>query len=158
MSVIKQKKDLVSAMDKILVIPESMYANEVLQKLIQSKKSIALVVDEFGGTSGIVTIEDIIEEIFGEIEDEHDKPDLIEKVISENEYIFSGRLEIDYLNSKYGFSLPESDEFETIAGYILHLRKHIPAKGEVIKEKPFEFIILETDYPKITSIKLIIDN
>lgn len=157
MDIIKQKETISDAIEDINIFPETMYANEALQKLIQNKKSIALVVDEFGGTSGIVTIEDILEEIFGEIEDEHDKPELTEKQISETEYIFSGRLEIDYLNSKYNFSLPESEEFETIAGYLLNLSEKILSKNEVIESEPYKFIILKTDYPKIITVKLIIE-
>ncbi len=157
MNVIKNTGDIKESMTRIPAIPESMYANEVLQKLIKLKKSVALVVDEFGGTSGMVTIEDIIEEIFGEIEDEHDKAELYEKKLSDTEYVFSGRLEVDYINSKYKFSFPESEEYETVAGYILSIRKEIPKQGDIIEEKPFKFEILKTDYPKILRVRLLIE-
>jgi CBS domain containing-hemolysin-like protein len=112
----------------------------VLTLFIQQHKSIALVVDEFGGTAGMLTMEDIIEEIFGEIEDEHDKEEMVEKKISDAEFIFSGRLEIDYLNEKHKLTLPISDEYTTLAG--LHIRQHIPKKDEIVVMNPYVFKIL----------------
>ena len=97
-----------------------MTANEILNLFIKERKSIALVIDEFGGTSGLLTIEDIIEEIFGDIQDEHDLVDHKEEQISESEFVFSGRHEIDYLNEKYNLSLPESDDYETLSGFIVN--------------------------------------
>lgn len=114
----------------ISLIPESVPANVILEQFIRDRRSIAVVVDEFGGTSGIITMEDIMEEIFGEIEDEHDSAELVEKKISETEYIFAGRLEIDYLNSQYGFELPESDEYNTLAGLMLNIMERIPVVNE----------------------------
>ncbi len=143
-----------SMLQKLIIVPETMAANRLFNAFMKQHKSMALVVDEFGGTSGIVTIEDIIEEIFGEIEDEHDYSDLREEQLSENEFILAGRLEIDYINSKYGLDIPEDEEFETIAGYILHYHKKIPEEKEQIRIDNFEFEILKIISPKIELIKL----
>ena len=138
----------------ISIIPEVMSANEILQQFIKQRRSIAVVVDEFGGTSGIITTEDIMEEIFGEIEDEHDKEELIEEKINENEFHFSAMIEIDYLNDNYKFDLPQSDEYETLAGLIIHLHESIPEKEEAIKFENFEFIINEVSDNRIELITL----
>lgn len=111
---------------KLPIVPESMAANKLLKHFVEQNKKLALVVDEFGGTSGMITIEDVLEEIVGDIEDEHDSSELIERKISENEYLFSGRTEIDYINEEYGLSLPESDDYETLAGLVLILKGDIP--------------------------------
>lgn len=137
----------------IEVVPESMPARELLNYFIKDQKSIAHVVDEFGGTSGIVTLEDILEEIFGEIKDEHDSDDFIEKQISEHEYIFSGRIEVDYLNEKYDLEIP-SGEYETLAGYIFETYESIPERGEKIKMDHFEMHILNVSDTKIETVKL----
>ena len=121
---------------------------------IQQHKSVALVVDEFGGTSGMLTTEDIIEEIFGEIEDEHDKEEMIEKKISNNEFIFSGRLEIDYLNERYKLSLPQSDEYTTLAGLLLHLHQKIPAQNEIVIMNPYVFKILSASGSVIDQVEV----
>jgi CBS domain containing-hemolysin-like protein len=141
---------------KVLIVPETMPANKLLSTFIQEHRSIALVVDEFGGTAGMVTSEDILEEIFGEIEDEHDTSDIIERKINENEYIFSGRAEIDKLNEKYFFELPETDEFETLAGYILYYYESIPKINSLIKIGKFHFKILKATNTKIQLVKLTI--
>ncbi len=138
----------------ISFIPETMSAQKLLRKFIQDKKSIAIVVDEFGGVSGIVTTEDILEEIFGEIEDEHDTSVLIEKEISENEYILSGRLEIHYLNEKYSINLPESEEYDTLAGYIIHRYENIPTLNERINIDHFEMKILKVSNTKVELVHL----
>jgi len=138
----------------VLIVPESMPANKLLSTFIQEHRSIAIVVDEFGGTAGMVTSEDILEEIFGEIEDEHDIRDIIEKKISENEYIFSGRAEIDLLNEKYFFELPETEEFETLAGFILFYHESIPKINSIIKIDKFHFKILKATNTKIELVKL----
>ena len=114
---------------KVDFVPESMPAQKLLTNLIRSKSSVAIVVDEFGGTAGLVSMEDVLEEIFGEIEDEYDSNDSVEIVLSGNEYILSCRLEIEYLNEKYGFSIPESDEYDTLAGYIILYNEGIPSQG-----------------------------
>jgi CBS domain containing-hemolysin-like protein len=139
---------------KLPIVPETMPANKLLGLLTREHKSIALVVDEFGGTAGIVTLEDIVEEIFGEIEDEHDNIELVDKQITDNEYIFSGRLEIDYVNNKYDLSVPESDEYETIAGFILHHYPNIPKMNETIIIDPFEIKILDVSPTRIELISL----
>lgn len=139
---------------KVLIVPETMPANKLLSTFIQEHRSIAIVVDEFGGTSGMVTSEDILEEIFGEIEDEHDTKDIIEKKISENEFIFSGRAEIDLLNEKYFFNLPETEEFETLAGFILFHHESIPKINSLIKIAKFHFKILKATNTKIELVKL----
>ena len=131
-----------------------MSANEVLTLFIQQHKSVALIVDEFGGTAGMLTMEDIIEEIFGEIEDEHDKEEMIEQKISDNEFIFSGRLEIDYLNEKHKLTLPSSDEYTTLAGLLLHIRQNIPKQNEIIMMSPYYFKILTTSETTIDQIQL----
>ena len=151
----KRPKSIKAALGKIIIAPESMPANKLLNTFIQERKNIALVVDEFGGTAGIVTLEDVMEEIFGEIEDEYDNTKLIDNQISENEYIFSGRTEIDFLNEKYNLNIPESEEYETIAGYILNIHTKIPEENEIIESEKFRFIILEVQKPKIEKIKLI---
>ncbi|HDO26822.1 MAG TPA: HlyC/CorC family transporter [Bacteroidetes bacterium] len=139
---------------KVDVYPETMSAREVLNIFIKQHKSIAIVVDEFGGTSGIVTMEDIIEEIFGEIEDEYDMDITVEKKIGDDEYIFSTRLEIDYLNDKYKFNLPISDEYETLAGFILHYYESIPAEQEEIAIPPYHFTILKSSNNRLEEVKL----
>ena len=125
---------------------------------MQDHKSLAVVVDEFGGTAGMLTIEDIIEEIFGEIEDEHDTQDLVNKKTGENEYLFSGRLEIENINEKYNLHLPESDEYETIAGLILAHHQSIPKLNERIVIQPFVFKILKVSSTRVELIQLSIEN
>lgn len=129
----KNPSDIRSILRKLAIVPETMPANRLLKHFVDERRNIALVVDEFGGTSGMITIEDVLEEIFGEIKDEHDTDDLIEKKISNNEYVFSGRLEIDYLNEKYKLDLPEKDDFETLAGMILYFHGSIPGTNDVIR-------------------------
>ena len=138
---------------EITPVPESMPADDLLDMFITERKSIAWVVDEYGGTAGIVTLEDIIEEIFGEIHDEHDSDDLKEKKLSEKLYEFSARLEIDYLNEQYNFLLPEG-EYETLAGCVINHFGRIPKKGEKINIGPYEFEILEASTTRIESIKM----
>jgi CBS domain containing-hemolysin-like protein len=141
--------DIRSGIRKLAIVPETMAANKLLKVFVGEKKNLALVVDEFGGTSGIVTIEDVLEEIVGDIEDEHDINELTEKTIGKNEYLFAGRLEIDYLNEKYHLRLPEEDDYETLAGMILYFHGSIPGSNDVIRIKNFVFKIL-----KVTSTRL----
>jgi CBS domain containing-hemolysin-like protein len=150
-------KDINSMIKSLIIVPETMPANKLLNTFMKKQKSIALIVDEFGGTAGIVTIEDIMEEIFGEIEDEHDSVELQETKINDKEFVFSGRLEIDYLNEKYNLEIPESDEYETIAGFILFHHERIPNEHDKITIKPFRFEVLKVDNPRIELIKVFID-
>lgn len=140
----------------IPIVPETLPAIELLRQLNAQRKSLALVVDEFGGTAGIVTVEDLMEEIFGEIEDEHDVDDTLEKQINELEYIFSARLEIDYLNETYKFSLPEG-EYETLGGLIFEQHESIPAVNEVIQIPGYSFVILTVSETRIETVRLIVD-
>ncbi len=140
------------------IVPETMAANKLMNMLLLKKKSIAVVVDEFGGTAGIVTLEDIVEEIFGEIEDEHDTPEYVEKQISDTEFIFSGRLEIDYLNETFALALPVSEDYLTLAGLILHVYQGFPSVGEQIKLKSYSVKIIKASKNKIELIKLIKDS
>ncbi len=138
----------------VIIIPESMSGQEVLQLFIKQNKSIAVVVDEFGGTSGMLTIEDIIEEIFGEIEDEHDTDDFIEEQTGPYTYLFSARLEIDYLNDAYRLNIPESDEYETLAGFIIHEYEDIPQQNSVLEIDGFRFTIVGVTDVRIETVKV----
>ena len=136
------------------IVPETMAANKLLDLLISERKGIALVVDEFGGTAGIVTMEDVMEELFGEILDEHDEVELVEKKISDTEYVFSARLEIDHLNQTYALSLPKTDEYETLTGLIFHHHGSIPSRGEEIIIGPFLFTVLQASRTQIRLLRL----
>jgi len=138
----------------IKYFPESMPANKLLRNFIKSGQNIAVVVDEFGGTSGIITIEDILEEIFGEIQDEHDTEDLYEKKLSETDYILSGRIEIDYLNEKYDINIPESEDYETIAGFILYHIESLPRINDKITIDEFTLSILKVTETRVNLVKL----
>lgn len=155
--IFKNPESLKPYVNNLLIVPETMPANKLLSTFIREHRSIAIVVDEFGGTSGMVTSEDILEEIFGEIEDEHDTVDVIEKKISENEFVFSGRSEIDLINEKYNISLPESEDFETLAGFILFHHESIPKINSQIKIGAFQFKILKATNTKIELVKLTIN-
>ncbi len=150
----KNPKNSRSMLNRIIIVPETMVAHKLLSLFIKEKKSVAVVVDEFGGTAGMVTIEDIMEEIFGEIEDEHDTVDLEEKQISDNEFIFSGRFEIDYLNDKYNLGIPKIDDYETLAGFILYHHESIPKINQKINIKPFLFEIVKMSKTRVELIKL----
>lgn len=136
----------------VIIIPETISAREVLELFTKQNKSIAVVVDEFGGTSGMVTIEDIIEEIFGEIEDEHDKEELLEEQIDENNYHFSGRLEVDYINDQYKLNLPESEEYDTLAGLIIHICEDIPKLNQKFEFDRYQFKITDVTNVRIESV------
>lgn len=138
----------------IKYFPESMPANKLLRYFIRSGHNIAVVVDEFGGTSGIITIEDILEEIFGEIQDEHDNEDLYEKQLTKHDYVFSGRIEIDHLNEKYNLNIPESEEYETIAGFILYHTESLPSMNDEITIENFKLSILKVSNTRVELVKL----
>src|SRR5258705_2642579 len=137
----------------IPAVPESMSAADLISKFTKERKSIAWVVDEFGGTAGIITMEDVLEEIFGEIEDEYDAEEFIEKQLAENEFIFSGRLELDFLNKKYDFDFPVA-ESETLSGYIINYHEKIPRQKERIMIDHNEFYILNVSQARIETVKL----
>jgi CBS domain containing-hemolysin-like protein len=143
--------------NSVPIVPETMQANKLMKLFNQQKKSIAAVVDEYGGTAGIVTLEDILEEIFGEIEDEHDRSGLIAKKLENGEYILSGRMEIDQVNELFDLQIPESDEYSTIAGYILSHYQSLPKVGESIKVHQFNFRILKVENNRIDLLKLCLD-
>lgn len=136
------------------IVPETMAANRLMKVLMGNKKSMAVVVDEFGGTAGIVTLEDLVEEIFGEIEDEHDTRSYVARKVSENEYILSGRMEIDTLNEKFGLELPESDNYVTIAGFILYYLEKFPKLNETVEIGRFSFKILKMTATKIELVRM----
>lgn len=138
----------------VIIVPETMPANKLLNMFISERKSVALVVDEFGGTAGMLTIEDVIEEIFGEIEDEYDVEDLIDNQLDEDEYMLSGRLEIDYLNQKYKLGLPTSDDYSTLAGFIIHHHESIPVVTDEIQIGPHLFTIIQASDTRIEQVIL----
>ncbi len=154
----KKPSSIASIERSIPIVHETMLANDVLTMFIKEHKSIALVVDEFGGTSGMVTMEDIIEEIFGEIEDEFDMEDNIEKVINDKEFLFSARLEIDYINEKYKLDLPEGEDYETLGGLIIKIHESIPDVNDHIRQSPFLFIITAATQTHIEQVHLIIED
>ncbi len=149
----KKPANLKSILLPIPAVPESMNASDLITKFSKERKSIAWVVDEFGGTAGIVTMEDVLEEIFGEIHDEYDTEEFVEKQLSENEFIFSGRLEIDFLNEKYNFHFPV-DESETLSGYIINQHETIPSLKETIIIDRFQFDILNVSDTRIEMVKM----
>ncbi len=153
----KKPKAINEVLRSIAFVPAAIPAKELLEIFTKKKSNIAIVVDEYGGTAGVVTIEDIIEEIFGEIEDEHDKEDWLEEKISETEFRFSGRVEIDYLNENYNLKFEESDEYGTLGGYIIHQVETIPVAGAEIEVGNYKLIIEEVSDRRIEVVKLIID-
>ena len=150
----KKPKTVKSILLPVEFVPETMLIHEILNVLTKRRKSIAVVLDEYGGTSGIMTVEDIVEELFGEIEDEHDTTDLLEEQLNETTFKFSARLEVDYLNEHYKLELPESDEYETLGGLITNGTGEIPDKDEEIHIDKFTFLILEVSNNKIDMVEL----
>ncbi|WP_375579403.1 hemolysin family protein [Marivirga tractuosa] len=157
LALFKKPSTVKEILTPIIIVPETMPANELMIQFIQEHKSLALVVDEFGGTSGIVSLEDIIEEIFGEIQDEHDDEDLVEEKISADTFVFSARLEIDYINDKYLLNLPEGD-YDTLGGFILSITENFPQLKEEVSSPPFRFVIESMEENRINLVKLIITN
>lgn len=154
----KKPKTIKSILLPVEIVPESMIINDVLNVLMKKRKSMAIVVDEYGGTSGIITVEDIIEELFGEIEDEHDSQELLEEKLSEDEYNFSARLEVDYLNEEYNLLIPKEEAYETLGGFIINDTENIPIEGEELQIDNFHIKILKTSSTKIDELYLKIIN
>lgn len=150
----KKPTTIKSILIPVVFVPETMLIKEVLNILTKKSKSIAVVIDEYGGTSGILTVEDIIEELFGEIEDEHDKLVLIEKVVNNGIYVFSARLDVDYLNETYKLNLPENENYETLGGMIVSFTEGIPKKDEVIVFQDYTFNILEVSNTKLELVEV----
>lgn len=154
LNMFRKPTDIASIVIPIMVVPESMLASELFVKFVAEHRSVALVVDEFGGTSGMVTTEDLLEEIIGEIHDEFDEESLLEQEIAPGIYLLSARHEIDYLNEKYNLELPEGD-YETLGGFILSVHEDIPYPGQVVQVAPFSISILSMDENRINTVKLI---
>lgn len=152
--IFKQPDSIQSMVLPVSVFPETLPAKDLLTHFTESHRSVAVVVDEYGSTSGIVTVEDIMEEIFGEIDDEHDISDLVEGKISDNEFVFSGRLEIDYLNTKYHLNIPYDDNYKSLAGFILHHHQNIPEPKQEITIHPFILTVQTIHENRIEQVKL----
>ncbi|TYA92355.1 hemolysin family protein [Seonamhaeicola marinus] len=150
----KKHKGIGSVMMPVEFVPETVLIKDVLNVLTKKRRSIAVVLDEYGGTSGIMTVEDIVEELFGEIEDEHDTVDLIEQKIDEENYVFSARLEVDYINETFKINLPESEHYETLGGLIVNHTEEIPDQEDVVKIENFQFTIAEVSNTKIDLVNL----
>jgi len=152
----KGPKRIEDILTPINIVQETMMANTLMVQLIKDRKSLALVVDEFGGTSGIVSMEDVIEEIFGEIEDEHDDDDLIEQKIDDHTYLLSARLEVDYVNDHFKWQLPTGD-YETLGGLILSYTEDFPKEGETVSIPPYSFTIQKTENKLINTVKVVVE-
>jgi putative hemolysin len=153
----KKPKTIKSVLIPVEFVPETVYIKDVLNLLTKKRKSVAVVLDEYGGTSGIITVEDIVEELFGEIEDEHDlDEELIEKELGEGKYIFSTRFDVEYLNETYKLNIPESDSYGTLGGFIVNHTKEIPQVGEEITIENYHFVIEEATNKKIELVKMTI--
>ena len=148
-SLFESPESIEEALIKVDYVAETLPLQDLLTQFTKNKSSIAVVIDEFGGTAGIISLEDVLEQIFGEIEDEHDKPDMVEKRISEREFVFSCRLEVEYLNEKYEVDIPESEEYDTLAGYIITRYEELPAAGTVMEFDGLRIKILRTTRSRI---------
>ncbi|WPP48836.1 hemolysin family protein [Catalinimonas niigatensis] len=153
----KKPESITQILTPIIIVPETIPANELMIQFITEHKSLALVVDEFGGTAGIVSMEDIIEEIFGDIQDEHDVEDWVEMQLDENNFLISARHEIDYLNEKFNWVIPSGD-YDTLGGYILSLTGEIPSTGNIITLSPFTFTIMSMHENRIDNVKVTVNN
>ena len=147
-------KSIEDALMKVDYVAETLPLQDLLTQFTKNKSNIAVVIDEFGGTAGLISLEDVLEQIFGEIEDEYDKPDMVEKRISEREFVFSCRLEVEYLNEKYGIDIPESEEYDTLAGYIISRYEELPVAGTVMEYDGLRVKILGTSRARIELAKI----
>ena len=150
----RKPNSIKSILRSVEYVPETMLIQDILNVLTRKRKSVAVVIDEYGGTSGILTVEDIIEELFGEIEDEHDSTDLQEDQLGEGRYCFSARLEVDYLNEQYKLDLPEGEEYETLGGLIVHLTEEIPEQQTRVETEDYHFIVREVSNNKIDLVEV----
>ena len=148
----KKPKTIRAVLLPVEIVPESMIINDVLSSLMKKRKSVAIVLDEYGGTSGMITVEDVVEELFGEIEDEYDSQELLEERVNEYEFRFSARLEVDYLNEEYNLNIPKEEAYETLGGYIINYTENIPELNEEIKIENFSIKILKVSSSKIEEI------
>jgi putative hemolysin len=153
----KRPQSIKQILMPIAFVPEAIPGSELLEQFTKQAGNIAVVVDEYGGTAGLITIEDIIEEIFGEIEDEHDKDDWIEEKISEDEYLFSARVEISYINKTYDLDIPESEEYDTLGGLIIQITESIPEEGTSVKIKNKEIHVEKVSDRKIELVRIILE-
>jgi len=151
----RKPENIRAVLHKVTAVPEAMSAVDLMNQFTRERKSIAWVIDEFGGTAGIVTMEDVLEEIFGDINDEYDEEEYVEKQLSENEFIFSGRLELDYLNEKYNLNLP-LDQSETLSGYIIAMHETIPRQNDKIIIDNYQFNILLVSDTRIETVKMVV--
>jgi CBS domain containing-hemolysin-like protein len=151
----KKPRSIKSVLIPVEFVPETILIKDVLEILTKKRKSVAVVLDEYGGTSGMITVEDIVEELFGEIEDEHDSiEELLEKRIEDDVYLFSARLDVEYLNQTYKLQIPESDSYGTLGGYIVYHSKEIPSQGDQITIDKIRFTIEEATNKKIEVVKM----
>ena len=150
----KKPKNIRSIILPLEIVPETMMINNIMNQLTKKRKSVAIVLDEYGGTSGLITLEDIVEELFGEIEDEHDSSELLEHKINDREFEFSARLEVDYLNETYNLNLPENDAYETLGGLIVYHTENIPEQKEIVEIEFYKFTIRAVSSSKIESVNL----
>jgi len=152
--IFKKPKDIKSILLPLEFVPETLPVNELLNTLIRKRKSMAIVLDEYGGTSGLVTLEDIVEELFGEIEDEHDSTIMTEIVINESEFVFAARLEIDYLNEKYSLNIEENDDYETIGGFVLYHLQSLPEKNQIVEINNLEILVVKVLNNRIDELRV----
>lgn len=148
-SLFERPKSIEDALMKVDYVAETLPLQDLLTQFTKNKSNIAVVIDEFGGTAGIISLEDVLEQIFGEIEDEHDKPDMVEKKISDKEFVFSCRLDVEYINEKYSLYIPESEEYDTLAGYIISRYEELPTAGTVMEFDGLRIKILSTTRSRI---------
>lgn len=151
---LKPDADWKANLKPVLFAPESLLANKMMRRLLTEKRSVAIVVDEFGGTSGMVTLEDLMEEILGDIQDEHDRSDVVARQLSDGSFEFSGRIEVDRLHEQFGLEIPESDEYQTLAGYIMNQTGAIPMQGDDVRLGRYNFHISHSSATKIELIKV----